>query len=280
MSTRRERPTNANRLSQVLAAGMERKLSLNKCFPCVQPVQPVQSVQKHAAAAAATDLLLDYESEEQMREAGARFLATEPDSGPFDPVSYDEFKASEREDGRDRDPTRVMILGCGHAFTIATVRKHNMGRTVAMCPLMRTHQGGENGNYVLDSTEQAEIGFVPASPGEIRQEYGNGDTDVFVDSPDGEVLVRSEFEDGTTKYFEGAYGEERVVRIEYADGDTAFFEGPRDEPYMVRMRSPDGTVRYYEGGPDNEALVRIEYPNGNTEFYQGQAGEERRVSGG
>jgi hypothetical protein len=287
MSTRRERPsvqatraaTDASRLSRVLAAGMERKLSLKTCLPCKQ------SVQKHAAAAAATDLLLDYESEEQMRKAGARFLAkqcpededgcdAERDGVPFDPISYDEF---EKEGGRGRDATRVMILGCGHAFTLETVQKHNRGRSEAVCPLMRTHPGGENGNYLLNPTEQDELGFTPAPAEEIREEDEDGDVVIYVGGPDGEVLVRIEFADGTTKYYEGPRGEEHIVRIKYPDDETQFYEGPKGEERQVKIEYSDGTTNYYEGLSGEERLVRMENSDGDKYFYEGPKDEERKV---
>jgi hypothetical protein len=243
-------------------------------------------MQKQAAAAAATDLLVDYESEEQMREAGARFLAkqcpedkddcdTDRDGVPFDPVSFDEFEAAENG-GRDRDATRVMILGCGHAFTLETVQKHNRNKSVALCPLMRMHAGGQNGNYVLTPTEQAEIGFTAVLQ-EIREDDEDGDVVVYVDGPDGRILVRVEFSGAQTNYYEGARDEEHIVRIEYGDGEIDFYDGPKGQERRVKSRQPDGTMHYYEGETGEERLVRMEYVDGDQYFYAGPKDFERIV---
>lgn len=266
--------TESRRLSQVLAAGLERKLSISTCLPCNQPKQ-----------AAATDLLLDYESEEQMREAGARFLEkrcpednrgcdAERDGLPIDPISYEEFEAAERN-GRDRDATKVVILGCGHALTLETVQSFNQGRAVAMCPMLRSHRGGENGNYLLTATERDEIGFTPATD-EIRYEDEDGDVFVYVNGADGEVLVRVELADGTIKFYEGPIGQERIVRIEYPDAENHFYEGSRGEERLVRLED-SGTNYYYEGESSMERLVRIEESNGDKYFFEGPKNHERQI---
>ena len=182
---------NADRLSQVLAAGLERQLLLETCHPC----------RRQSAPTAPTDLVVDYESEEQLRAAGARRLELD-DGVPWDPISFDDF---ERADGRERDSSRVMILGCGHAFTLRTVQRHNQGRSRPVCPRMREHQTAD-GNYYLTATEQAELGLTLT-----YRAHPTGQPDI-VYGPDGR-MVRATFPDGQVQFFEGPQGQERKVRL-------------------------------------------------------------------
>ena len=288
--------SNANRLSQVLAAGLEQKLSLETCRPC----QPAQ--RRHAAAPINT--VLDYKSEEQLREAGARFLAKEcpeddddcnvdEDGIPFDPISYDHFQAADGN-GREREASRVMILGCGHAFTLRTVRNHNINRAKPVCPMMRTH-GGADGNYYLNDDEvnemeMDEMGGMEMDNSLTRRQNSDGSIQFYRDSNNGPKLVKMRLPNGNQQYYEGQRGEESLVRLVEPDGATTYYYlGTRGEERVIRkvviMTREHSITTHYQGpGGEERAVMRVEVVSPDDQddnvktYYEGPKGEERVVT--
>lgn len=120
--------SNADRLSQVLAAGLERQLSLETCRPCKrQPEQRLRS------AAAPTNKVVDYDKETDWATIwgdrypnGPRFTKGCPDDEPGcddkDYVPVDGVTLEEFDQGKP-----IIILECGHCFNI-----ENLARWVIM----------------------------------------------------------------------------------------------------------------------------------------------------
>jgi hypothetical protein len=274
-----------SRLSQVLAAGLERKASLQVCPPCRSVAQWRRT--------AATDVLLDYESEAQLRDeaqrAGIRPLVekqcpeddddcdAEKEGVPYDAISFDEFKPANPQTGRRA--TEVMLLGCGHSFQLSTVQNHNRDRPVPFCPRMREHRGTEDGNYRLTQAEITEIGWVAPVQSDDEDDAAFQEEFFifrFQDSaenpvqrtfgPNGEVLSVQYL--SRTTYYEGPRGEEHRVREESNANQSAdyrfvaFFEGPRGADRMTRkeLRTYPGmevlSTTFYEGEKDDERIVR------------------------
>ena len=293
-----------SRLSQVLAAGLERKGSLQVCPPCRSVAQWRRT--------AATDVLLDYESEAQLRDeaqrAGIRPLVekqcpeddddcdAEKEGVPYDAISFDEFKPANPQTGRRA--TEVMLLGCGHSFQLSTVQNHNRDRPVPFCPRMREHGGTADGNYRLTPAEITEIGWVAPVQSDdeedeevdaaFQEEYfifrfqdaENPVQRTF--GPNGEVLSVQYM--SKTTYYEGPRGEEHRVRTESnaTQGDylfVAFFEGPRGADRMTHkeVRQYPGmellSTTFYEGEKDDERMVRREQTT-TVEYFEGGADEE------
>jgi len=270
----------ANRLSQVLAAGLEQKLSLGICAPCNRAGQLVQR------RAAATDRIVENDEDVDWSRVtgprypnGPRFAKTcpedddprqdcdEEDKVNTDPISLEEFGIGKP----------IMVLGCGHCFNPDTLARWVRGKKSRKCVY--------DDNYDMTNKELEEIGFTPEEMGEILP--GNftrlqleDRVLIYRNDERGQVLVRAEFPEGV-RFFEGSSGEERMVRSEYASGEVLFYEGPLGEERMLRMEYADGHVQFYEGPRDEERHVRSEWPNranGEVQFYEGPRDEERLVS--
>lgn len=270
----------ANRLSQVLAAGLERKLSLGTCRPCT----PNAAGRRQAAVA--TDRLVDYNEDTDWSRVtadrypnGPRFAKACPDDyeGPFcdeedkvpvDGITLHEFK-------RNRP---IMILGCGHCFNPDSLARWVQTNRTRMCTY---------NDYSMTNKELAELGFtptfqplpsVPLTGPEIRVEDGEGNLKFYRESDDGLAMVRQEFTGGRTVYLEGPRGGEYIVlMVNSTDGTTYYFEGPASWERLVRVVELDGTTTYFEGESEEENMVKRVFPDGATNYYEGPDGEERKV---
>ena len=150
--------SNADRLSQVLAAGLERQLSLETCRPCKR--QPAQRPRSAAAAAptAPTDLVVDYDKGTDWSRVtgdrypnGPRFTKgcpdDEPDCDDGDKVPVDAITQEEFNDGRP-----IIILGCGHCFNIDSLARWASTKRSRRCIY---------NDYDMTNAELAELGLTP-----------------------------------------------------------------------------------------------------------------------
>lgn len=215
---------------------------LPRCLPCA----PIGTV-------------VDYTSAEQLRAEGATRLTMDcPDEKPDcddadlvpqDPILFNPFRRGEK----------IIILGCGHAFKVRTVRSWNADRSRPTCPLEGLHEGR---SYFLTIEEQQEVS------GTRPTVYGS----------EGELLSRPSRSDSrNTDHFEGPPGQERKVRTVRSDGVIEYYEGPQGQERKVRTERPDGVIKYYEGPQGLERLVRAESLDGTAFYYEGPSGEERLV---
>lgn len=281
MSTRPPRGgATKNRLSAVLSAGLERKLSLDVCAPCgrnPRPARPVQPVQRRAAA---TDLLVENDVDTDWSRItapaypnGPRFTRGCPDDDPgcpdddkvdIDPITLDEFAI-----GKD-----IMVLGCGHCYNPASLARWVRSKKSRKCVY---------NDYNMTSAELAEIGVTVEEAGGpwtddlIRVEGLNGFVKYYRMENGVQVLTIVQLPNGQEDIFEGPWGEERKVRARTVDGDVHFFEGAPGEEHLIRKELSSGLIFFYSGDANEERLQRIEIPTGETQYYEGDKDEERLV---
>lgn len=266
--------SNANRLSEVLAAGLERKFSHVTCRPCMPRVS------------ADIGRLVDYDDDTDWSRItgdrypnGPRFTKGCPDDNPdcdeeskipVDAITLEQFNT-----GRE-----IIILGCGHCFNVSSLERWARSKRSRKCVY---------NDYDMTDEELAELGLSPAlqplaAQGalqppvtEIREDDEDGTVKVYLSSADGPVLVRVEYANGVVASFEGPRGEERIVRAQTARGNIAFFEGPRNQERVVRTQDVNGYLQFFEGSRGEERMVRIQFSDGSVGFFEGSRGQERMV---
>ena len=297
------RPT-PPRLSQVLSAGLQRKLSLT-CTPCNrvrQPLRPVAKCEPCGVTRQSFSFLLpgvtlppgqaepvfdekDYTCQicmVSLNYPSEGFVAADGEIYAMQ-TAMDDYQAPTPTAAEQERYDNLAILAADK------IRKSNPKRTEVellipgcghqfhrLC-LQKQVMGRQQLNdkcgicrTQIDPTILASLRGEP-SPSESSRGLVRGRSD---EAPAENLYVY--------RNDAGQFGGRVLVRIETVDGDVQFYEGPEER--HVRTRSADGEVVIYDGPEGQERVVRVEYSgsddgqiDGYTRYYEGPAGEERKV---